>query len=175
MNERSANETVLEKNPYPESTFERAIRPRMLIRCLGASVGVLGGLPAVIALIMFLANPIGTIRELHDGTIVPYLILAVQLFFVFMTWRWLTIQAVLTQKFVRFRGWFRTLTVSLKHFGSVRKVWYESYSPRVGQQKKWKYEVRDQSGNYLGTVPASMHFCKDWDDFLRHLNQIDQD
>ncbi|WP_437200966.1 hypothetical protein [Planctomicrobium sp. SH664] len=154
-----------ENDPLHFDSFRIRLRP--LLRYLGVTLGVVASAPTVLGILFFLLNP----SELVRDPLSFLMCVAIAAPIVYGTFRWVTIQGVVTSDSILIRGWFKTVVVD-----PSRIIWIRKVKKQVKQEHRtrneWEYRLCDQKGRTLATVPAAIHASPGWEQFLQLMQRL---
>jgi len=141
------------------------IRPVLLIRILGGVLGGLISIPYCIAILYFLINPSKAVENpagvfMSLGFAVPG---------TWLTYRWVTIRGQADFERIVLRGWLKTLSLSAWDFSHLREVRVEGVGDKPS---KTMLRVVGRCGSELGTIPATVGFCRGFGTFVASLSGI---
>jgi hypothetical protein len=145
----------------------KTIRLRPFIAWLGTLPWAVAAAPGAIGCIMLvgrpdfiLEHPIGAAFGLAQGV-----------GFGWLAYRWLTIRGTADPQEMYLRGWLRTLVVPTASVAAVRCIETETRND-VGSTRKTHHVLVDHDGHTLGTIPASLAICPEWQPFLAHVRRL---
>ncbi|QDU94026.1 hypothetical protein [Lignipirellula cremea] len=151
-----------------DSSQVTSIRIRPLIRYLGLLLGVVVGLPSWIGWVWFLLNPAEMVKN-WDGLAFAVVIGGIALF---ATRGWVRIGGKSTERLIRLRGWWKTVSVAPQDLARIQKVVSMGSNSQGFNRREYNYHLEDHRGEPLGVIPGSLEICPGWDKFLQHLHNV---
>lgn len=145
----------------------KMIRLRPFIAWLGTLPCAVAAAPGAIGCIMLVGRP----DFILEHPIGAAFCLAQGVGFGWLAYRWLTIRGSADPQEMVLRGWLRTLVVPTASVAAVRRIETETQND-VGSTRKTHHVLVDHDGLTLGTIPAALAICPEWQPFLAHVRRL---
>jgi hypothetical protein len=145
----------------------KTIRLRPCIAWLGTLPWGVAAAPGAIGCIMLVCRP----DFILEHPIGAAFCLAQGVGFGWLAYRWLTIRGTADPQEMYLRGWLRTLVVPTASVAAVRRIETETWND-VGSSRKAHDVLVDHDGHTLGTIPAALAICPEWQPFLAHVRRL---